>query len=269
MAFITLLTDFGHSDEYVGVMKGVIFSIDPEANIIDLTHHIDPQDISQAAYLLKAAYPYFPKNSIHVVVVDPGVGTDRKIVALKIDGHVFLAPDNGVLSILWENHPIELAVCINNSQYFLKDVSMTFHGRDIFAPVAAWLSRSTSITSLGPPIEYSDLKKIKFSDLEVSQENTIIGRVISIDRFGNLLTNIDEKTFFQLYAKHPNKHPIAKVGEIIIKRLSTSYQSVAEKEPLMIIGSRGYLEIAINCGNASKALNISKGDTLLIDMASS
>ena len=103
MAFITLLTDFGHSDEYVGVMKGVIFSIDPEANIIDLTHHIDPQDISQAAYLLKAAYPYFPKNSIHVVVVDPGVGTDRKIVALKIDGHVFLAPDNGVLSLLWEN----------------------------------------------------------------------------------------------------------------------------------------------------------------------
>jgi len=267
MALITLLTDFGHSDEYVGVMKGVILSIDQDADIIDLTHMIDPQDITQASYLLKASYPYFPKNTIHVVVVDPGVGTERKIVVLKIDGHFFLAPDNGVLSCLWQNQSIEAGVWVTNPQYFLHDISRTFHGRDIMAPVAAWLSRKTPIKNLGPPVKYSDLKTIKILTAKISPENCIDGNVISIDRFGNLLTNIEAGTIFQLCRQHPNKLPVVKIGKIFIKGLSNSYQSVPEKKALMIIGSRGYLEIAVNCGNADQILGVRKGDPVAITLA--
>jgi S-adenosyl-L-methionine hydrolase (adenosine-forming) len=267
MPIITLLTDFGHSDEYVGVMKGVILSINPDAHIIDLTHLIDPQDIIQAAYLLKASFSYFPKNSIHVVVVDPGVGTDRKIVVLKIEGHFFLAPDNGVLSLLWQNQSIEAGVWVNNPRYFLHDISRTFHGRDIFAPVAAWLSRNTPIKHLGPPVRYADLKIIKGQTSKISPDDSINGAVISIDRFGNLLTNIEAETIFLMCQQHPDKLPVIKTGKIHIKGLSSSYQSVPEKQALMIIGSRGYLEIAVNGGNASQLLKVRKGDPVTITLA--
>lgn len=267
MPIITLLTDFGHFDEYVGVMKGVILSINPDVHIIDLTHFIDPQYIAQAAYLLKASYPYFPKNSIHLVVVDPGVGTERKIVVLKIDGHFFLGPDNGILSLLWQKHPIEAGVWVNNPRYFLQDISRTFHGRDIMAPVAAWLSRKTPMNSLGPIVKDSDLKKIKFLAAEISAQNSIEGTVISIDRFGNLLTNIEAGTIFQLCHQNPDKLPVVKLGKTHIKRLSTSYQSVSEKKALMIIGSRNYLEIAVNCGNASEILEVHKGDPVTVTLA--
>jgi S-adenosyl-L-methionine hydrolase (adenosine-forming) len=267
MSIITMLTDFGHSDEYVGVMKGVIISIDPDARIIDLTHLIDPQDITQAAYLLKSSYPYFPKNTIHMVVVDPGVGTERKIVLLKIDGHFFLAPDNGVLSLLWQHQSIQAGVWVTNRQYFLHDISRTFHGRDIIAPVAAWLSKKIPIKSLGPPVNFSGLKTIKFLSPKISSENSIIGIVISIDRFGNLLTNIEERTIFQLCQQFPDKLPVVNLGKIFIKGLSAGYQSVPEKKALMIIGSRGYLEISVNCGNASQIFNIFKGDPIVISLA--
>ena len=269
MALITLLTDFGCSDEYVGVIKGVILSIDPDADIVDLTHMIDPQDITQAAYLLKASYTYFPKKTIHVVVVDPGVGTERKIVVLKIDGHFFLAPDNGVLSCLWQNQSIEAGVWVNNPRYFLHDISRTFHGRDIIAPVAAWLSRKTPINHFGPSVKYSDLKTINILTSKISSENSIDGNVISIDRFGNLLTNIEAGTIFELCRQHPNQFPVVKIGKNIIKGLSNSYQSVPEKQALMIIGSRGYLEIAVNCGNANQILGVRKGDPVAIALATS
>ncbi len=267
MPIITLLTDFGHCDEYVGVMKGVILSINPDAHIIDLTHLIDPQDITQAAYLLKASYPYFPKNSIHVVVVDPGVGTDRKILVLKIDGHFFLAPDNGVLSLLWQNQSIDAGVWVNNPRYFLHDISKTFHGRDIFAPVAAWLSVNTPIKDLGPPVKYSDLKTKKVLTSKISPDDSIVGAVISIDRFGNLLTNIEAETIFKMCQQHPDKLPVIRTGKIHIIGLSNSYQSVPEKQALMIIGSRGYLEIAVNGGNASQLLEVCKGAPVTITLA--
>jgi S-adenosyl-L-methionine hydrolase (adenosine-forming) len=267
MSIITMLTDFGHSDEYVGVMKGVILSIDPDAEIVDLTHLIDPQDIIQAAYLLKSSYSYFPKNTIHMVVVDPGVGTERKIVVLKMDGHFFLAPDNGLLSLLWQYLTIQAGVWVTNHQYFLDNISRTFHGRDIFAPVAAWLSKKIPIKHLGLPVNYSELKTIKILTPKISSENSIDGTVISIDRFGNLLTNIEEKTISQLCQKFPDQLPAVNIGKIFIKGLSNSYQSVPEKEALMIIGSRGYLEISVNCGNASQMFEIFKGDPIVIYLA--
>lgn len=267
MAIITLLTDFGHSDEYVGVMKGVILSIDDDAKIIDLTHLIDPQDISQAAYLIKASYSYFPRNTIHVVVVDPGVGTNRRIIALKINGHFFIAPDNGVLSLLWQNQRFEGGVWVNNSKYFAHVISHTFHGRDIIAPVAGWLSMKTPMSDLGPPVEISDLNVLRVSNPKISDKNTLEGMVILIDHFGNLLTNIEAKMIFQLCQRYPEKMIVVKVGKTIIKGLSTSYETVPEKQALVIIGSRGYLEIAVNCGNASKILNVYKKDPVTITLA--
>jgi S-adenosyl-L-methionine hydrolase (adenosine-forming) len=267
MSIITMLTDFGHSDEYVGVMKGVILSIDPDAHIIDLTHLIDPQDITQAAYLIKSSYLYFPKNTIHMVVVDPGVGTERKIMVLKIDDHFFLAPDNGVLSLLWQHQSIQAGVWVTNHQYFLHDISRTFHGRDIIAPVAAWLSKKIPMKYLGSPVNYSNVKTIKILPPKISSENSIIGTVISIDRFGNLITNIEEGMIFQLCQQFPDKLPVVNIGKIIIKGLSAGYQSVPEKKALMIIGSRGYLEISVNCGNASQIFEIFKGDPIVTSLA--
>jgi S-adenosyl-L-methionine hydrolase (adenosine-forming) len=149
---------------------------------------------------------------------------------LKIDGHFFLAPDNGVLSLLWQNQSIEAAVWVNNSRYFLHDTSRTFHGRDIIAPVAAWVSIKTRINFLGPPVKFSDLKIVKIPIPQISSENSIIGKVISIDRFGNILTNIHEVTIVQLCQKYPDKMPVVKVGKILVKGLSISYQSVPEKK---------------------------------------
>jgi S-adenosyl-L-methionine hydrolase (adenosine-forming) len=266
MPIITLLTDFGNSDEYVGVMKGVILSINPDVHIIDLTHQIDPQDITQAAFFLKVSYSYFPKNTIHVVVVDPGVGTERKIVLLKIDGHFFIAPNNGILSLLWQNQSMETALWINNSRYFLDKISSTFHGRDIMAPVAAWVSRKISINQLGPPLQHSDLKIIKILTPKISPEYSITGKVIWIDRFGNLLTNIEENTIYQLCQNYPDKVPVAKVGNLLIDGISSSYQNVPEKKALIIIGSRGYLEISVNCGNASQILKVHKGDPVIVTL---
>ncbi len=269
MALITLLTDFGQSDEYVGVMKGVIYSINPNVGIIDLTHRVDPQDVTQAAYLLKASYPYFPQDTIHVVVVDPGVGTDRKIVALKIDGQLFLAPDNGVLSLLWQNNPIEDGVWVNNARYFLRSISRTFHGRDIFAPVAAWLSTKIPIQNLGPPVTPLDLETIKIPNSKISSEHSITGTVIWVDHFGNLMTNIEEGKVLQMCQQYPEKLPVLRIGNHFIKGLSVNYSSVAPKKALIIIGSRGYLEIAVNCGNASQVLEARKGDSVAITMEKS
>lgn len=266
MPVISLLTDFGNFDEYVGVMKGVILSINPDARIVDLNHWIDPQDIIQAAYLIKSSYSYFPKNTIHVVVVDPGVGTQRRIVVLKIEDHFFVAPDNGVLSLLWQNTKIESAVNVNNSRYFLPLVSNTFHGRDIIAPVAAWISKKVPLKSLGSQLEFSHLKSIEMPFAKISPQNLIKGTVISVDRFGNLLTNIEAKTIFQLCRQNTDKVPVVRLGNSCVKGLSLTYQSVPEKSGLMIIGSRNCLEVAVNRGNASRIFNVGKKDSIVVTL---
>ncbi|MFO8084002.1 MAG: SAM-dependent chlorinase/fluorinase [Desulfobacterales bacterium] len=266
MNIITLLTDFGNSDEYVGVMKGVIYSINPGARIVDLTHGIDPQDITQAAYLIKASYSYFPKSTIHLTVVDPGVGTERKIAVIQIDNHIFVAPDNGVLSLLWQDHEIESGVWVNDSRYFLSDVSRTFHGRDIFAPLTAWISKKMPLKKLGPEITVSDLQTITTLPARISAQNSIQGKVVSVDRFGNLLTNVEAKTIFQFCHKNSDKLPVIKLGEIYITGLSSSYQDVPKKSGLMIIGSRNLLEIAVNCGNASRMFNVRKNDSIVLTL---
>ena len=267
MPIVTLLTDFGDTDEYVGVMKGVILSIAPEATIVDLTHKIDPQDVLRAAWLLKSAYPYFPKGTVHTAVVDPGVGSGRKIAAVKMDGHIFLAPDNGLLSPIWRNKKIEECAYVVESRNFLPEVSHTFHGRDIFAPVAARLCRGLSLSRLGPPADPAALQSLNVGYPAVSPDNKISGAIVSVDRFGNLVTNIDTKTFASLRRGHPERTPVAKVGNGSVKGIRNSYCEVLDQEALMIVGSRGFLEIAVNRGSARNLFGARAGDPVTVELS--
>ena len=185
---ITLLTDFGSQDAYAGIMKGVIAGINHRANIIDICHNIPPQDIFNGAYLLSTSYKYFPKGTIHVAVVDPGVGSQRDIVCVKIREHLFLVPDNGLLSFVVQEERPKSIVRVTNDRYFLPSFSNTFHGRDVFAPVAAYLSLGIKPRQLGSKI--NQLKQLDIPRPEVKETGQLEGQIIYIDRFGNLITNI-------------------------------------------------------------------------------
>jgi len=251
---ISLLTDFGLCDEYVGVMKGVIASINPHASVIDICHNIAPQNIVQAAYMLWFSHKYFPENTVHVAIVDPGVGTNRRIIALKANGYFFLAPDNGILTLIINNYKC-LPVCLTESKYYLSRVSSTFHGRDIFAPVAAHLSKSRQLSQFGETISTHQLAKI--SDIHpIKKEGQLVGKVIMTDHFGNLITNISQQDLHpKLYCStiiHIN-------DDISIQGISDNYMQVQKGNVLGIIGSKGLLEISISSGNARRELGIENG----------
>ncbi len=266
MSIITLLTDFGTHDAYVGVMKGVILSINPSAVVIDVCHEIDPQDLIGAAYLIKSIYRYFPRGTIHVVVVDPGVGGDRQIAAVKLAGHIFLAPDNGVLTLLMDETDIDAIIRVENPRYFLSTVSRTFHGRDIFAPVASHLSKSLPLDQLGRSLNPKDLVRLTISTPYALGKNELVGSIISIDRFGNCISNIDEDRLKEFIQTDPEKTLEIKVDKTVIKGLSQSYLNAAPGDPVAVIGSFGFLEVAINCGNAGRRLKVSKGDTVTLTL---
>ncbi|QTA80501.1 SAM-dependent hydroxide adenosyltransferase [Desulfonema limicola] len=263
MACITFLTDFGTSDEYAGIMKGVILSINPLASIIDLTHHIDPQDIVQAAYIIHAGYKFFPKNTVHTVVVDPGVGGTRDIIAVRFEDFFFLAPNNGVLTLFIDQDNLDEIVRVENPEYFLDKVSQTFHGRDIFAPVAAHLSSGLNINKLGKSIKQSDLVQVKLHRPFLSAQEELTGIIIGCDHFGNLMTNIRPDDFENFLQADSDNIKVS-IGRHRMTGLSRSYDSRASQHPLAIIGSRGYLEIAVNQGNAMQYFGVEKGDGVRI-----
>jgi S-adenosylmethionine hydrolase len=260
MSIITLLTDFGIEDEYVGVVKGVILSIAPSAKIIDITHQIDPQDLVQAAYTIKFYYRYFSRGAVHAVVVDPGVGTFRAIIALEVRDHIFLAPDNGVLTLLLDTEPIDSIIRVNNTDYFLEPVSRTFHGRDIFAPVAAHLAKGVALQKFGPPADLKELVRLPIEYPTLSEKGELMGFIVSIDRFGNLITNIDLVSFEKFSRAETGKTPEIQIGRGRITGLSGSYEDVKPQNPLAIIGSRGCIEIAVNGGSARRHFMAKKGD---------
>jgi len=244
---ITLLTDFGTSDGYIGAMKGVILSINPNAIVVDISHEIQPQNIQQAAYVLDTVHPYYPESTIHVVVVDPGVGTERQAVILKTPRAFFIAPDNGVLSPVAEDRVETIA--ITNPDYWLSQVSTTFHGRDIFAPVAAHLSLGISPDRFGEII--SSLVTLANPQPEIEPNGTVIGQVIHIDHFGNLITNIKGDDL-------PQTDFFVEIKSLVIHRLSSSY---AEGDGLLaLVGSNGYLEIGVKNGNAAACLGAECGE---------
>ena len=264
MSIITLLTDFGTEDAYVGVMKGAILSINPSAVIVDVCHYIDPQDVIEAAYIIKSSYRYFPKGTVHMIVVDPGVGGNRSIVAVEFSGHIFLAPDNGVLTLLMDEGEIDTIIRVENTQYFLNSISQTFHGRDILAPIGAHISKGVPIEKLGSHLGMQDLIRLSIPKPYISDKDELIGTIISIDRFGNCISNINENCLNKFVKNGSEKRLEIKIGKTVIKSLSRSYADVGSGCPLAIIGSFGYLEIALNCDNASRQLNVEKGDPLTL-----
>jgi S-adenosylmethionine hydrolase len=264
MSIITLLTDFGTEDEYVGLMKGVILSINPQAAIVDITHSIGSQDVVQAALTIHSSYRYFPAGSVHLIVVDPGVGTERALLALETRNHIFIAPDNGVLTRLFDEADITSLIRISNADYFLSPVSRTFHGRDIFAPVGAHLTKGVELSKLGPEMDPHEALRLSNLQARVLKNGEIIGKIIAIDHFGNLISNVETRQLARHDQAGPKSKPKIKIGSHVIHGLSRTYGDVRSNTPMALIGSRGYLEIAVNCGNAARKLKARQGDPVRV-----
>jgi S-adenosyl-L-methionine hydrolase (adenosine-forming) len=255
MAIITLLTDFGLQDEYVGVLKGVILGTDPTAQIVDICHGIDAQDVEAAAHTLKAAYPYFPKGTVHAAIIDPGVGTERGIIAAQADGHRFIAPDNGLLTPVLAGNASATIHRVINEKLFRHPVSRTFHGRDIIAPIAAHLSAGLSLEDVGPAVASGDIHDRGIANARRIASDRIEGRIVSVDRFGNLMTNIHVRDLTDSLGVHLS----FQVGNTHISGLSKTYAQSLPGKPIALVGSRDTIEIAVNEGSAARVLNLTRG----------
>lgn len=263
---ITLTTDFGLEDEYVGVMKGVILARAPKATIVDLSHAIERQNIRQAALLIWSAYRFFPDKTIHLAVVDPGVGSDRKLILLQADEHLFLGPDNGVFGPLLEAEHFQAAYEIKCAQYYLTPVSSTFHGRDILAPLAAHLAAGLDPAAAGPVVSRQALEKANFAAARIDRVRAAItGEIIGRDHFGNLQTNIQAGSLDRLCGQEKSRARVI-VRDKIIVGIQEAYTHIAPGGVLAIVGSRGVLEIAVNRGNAAKFLGAGIGDAITVSM---
>jgi S-adenosylmethionine hydrolase len=255
---ITLLTDFGNQDPYVGAMKGVILSLNPEAVLVDLTHEVPPQDTIAGAFLLSEATPYFPPGSIHVAVVDPGVGTPRRALAAWAREQFWVGPDNGLFHLVFHKSPVLDLVSLENSEYFRGSVSRTFQGRDIFAPVAAHLSLGTPLQALGPFV--TDPLALPWPEPSITPE-AVRGEIVYVDGFGNLISNIRGSDLMAWLAE---KSHVIILGSLTVKGLSSTYGDAAVGEFLALVGSHGYLEIACAGGNAARRLGMGKGRSLAV-----
>jgi len=263
---ITLTTDFGLADEYVGVMKGVILARAPAATIVDLCHGVERQDVMGAALLIKSAYAFFPKGTIHIVVVDPGVGSARRLMVLLADGHIFLAPDNGVLSQLLHPDTGAAAYEIQCENNYLSPLSSTFHGRDILAPVAAGLAAGLDPAATGPRLDLRELQKIAVEKPHIDAgQGKITGKITYRDHFGNLQTNIGEKSLQGIWDKRGRSIKIT-VKEKVISGIRDSYAAAAPGDLLAIINSRGFVEIAANQGDAAAILGAGPGDIVVLEI---
>ena len=246
---ITLTTDFGLADPFVGIMKGVILGIVPDAQLVDITHDIRAYNVLEAAFVIDSTYRYFPEGTVHLIVVDPGVGSARRPIAAVANGHIFVAPDNGVIScVLQTGRTAPSVYWINNASLFLKPVSQTFHGRDIFAPVAARLARGTPIESVGPRIV--DFVKTALPKPHLAGDR-LVGTVLRVDRFGNIITN--------LRRHHLGRDFSIRAAGVSINRLCSSFSEAEPGEFFAIEGSTGYIELALNQGSAADRLNITLG----------
>ncbi|MBW2039493.1 MAG: SAM-dependent chlorinase/fluorinase [Deltaproteobacteria bacterium] len=238
---ITLLTDFGWGDGYIGAMKGVILRINPRCLIVDVAHEISPHDVMGAALVLGQIYPYFPQGTIHVVVVDPGVGGVRKPLVLETKRYLFVGPDNGVFDLVLKREKGIRAYKLIEKRFFLTQVSQTFHGRDIFAPVAAHLSLGVLPGEMGPALNCEDLAALNIPS-PLQEGETLQGEVIYIDHFGNLITNISQEVLREFA---PDEMVKIEIGTEEIKGLTSSYAEGGEGEIIALWGSGGFLEISL------------------------
>lgn len=249
---ISLLTDFGNRDAFVGIMKGVILSINPAARLVDLSHEVPTQNILTGALILRSAVSFFTPDTIHIAVVDPGVGSARRGILIETQHGSFIGPDNGILSLAAPVETVVRTIHLCNTEYFLSPCSSTFHGRDVFAPVAAHLSLGIAPEQFGP--EVGTVEKLALPRVE-REENQLVGRVIYIDHFGNLMTNISEADLLPF----PREKLSVSIGAVHISGIVPSYAAVAVGTPAVMINSWGLLEIAVRNGAAAQQLSIHLG----------
>lgn len=257
MPVVTLLTDFGTPDAFPGIMKGVILGICPEARVVDLTHDIPPQQVLAGALVLRSAVPFFPAGTIHVAVVDPGVGSARRALVIATERGLLVGPDNGVLSLAAAALGMRRAYHATNAAQFLPAVSHTFHGRDVFAPLAAHLARGAAPHTCGPVVD--TIVEVALPPVQRTA-GRIAGEVIHVDRFGNLVTNIDAAAL----AAFSGRALSVSIGAVRIPGLVEAYAAVAPGTPLAVAGSWGLMEIAVRDGNAAQVLSVARGATVTV-----
>ena len=262
---ITLTTDFGLADSYVGSMKGVILGIVPEVRLVDITHAIGPQDTSQATYILKTFYRYFPAGTIHLVIVDPGVGSQRRAIALETPEATFIAPDNGILTEVWGDARARwgpegcMAVELTERRFWSERVSHTFHGRDIFAPVAAHLAAGVPLASFGPRL--LAINELTFEQPTRGRNGELVGRIIHVDHFGNCITNITPR---DLDLAGKNDRLTVDIIDQHISGLQHTYADGPVGALIALIGSSDHLELAVRNGNAAQTLGVGIGDIVRV-----
>jgi S-adenosyl-L-methionine hydrolase (adenosine-forming) len=261
---ITLTTDFGLNDHFVGTVKGVILNILPEAEIVDICHSVIPFDVLDGSLKLAAAYSYFPAGTVHLVVVDPGVGSARRAIVATTERYEFVAPDNGVLSLIYQREERLRVHCASAEHYFLQPLSQTFHARDIFAPVAAYLGKGVAPSKFGDQI--SDFLRIDPPRPQRIDAATVRGKVLTVDRFGNLISNITPSDAAALAPTGSAQLKI-RVGEREISGIKTAYAEGAPGEVFAILGSMGYLEIVANQGSAAQILVAGRNSTVDVLLA--
>jgi len=257
---ITLLTDFGLKDPYVASMKGVILSINPQCTLVDITHQVSPYDIKEGAFILAQAYSTFPKGTIHLSVVDPGVGSPRKPILFVTKNYFFIGPDNGLFTFALKREKLKKVIALGKMEFFLPEVSPTFHGRDLFAPVAAHLSFGIAPESFGRVIK--SWNEISFPEPVLRQEK-LIGEVVHIDTFGNLVCNIDYKNLLKFLKSRPF---VIKIGKRTMRGLKKGYWEGRKDEPMALIGSGGFVEISVRERNAQKLFKVKRGDKITVSV---
>ena len=259
-SIITLLTDFGTKDHYVASMKGAILNINPKCILVDITHHVKPHDIEEGAFILCNAYSFFPKGTIHLCVIDPGVGGPRKPILVVTSNYFFVGPDNGLFTLVLQREKVKQVVSLTNQVFFLSQVSTTFHGRDLFAPVVGHLSLGVKPNAFGK--EVHSWMKLIFRKPWVEGKQ-LIGEVLHIDAFGNLISNIDKERLLHFVKDHPF---IVRTGKRIIRGLRKGYWDGKKDEPMVLLGSGGFLEISVREGSAQKILKVKRGDNIIVQI---
>ncbi|HSR54462.1 MAG TPA: SAM-dependent chlorinase/fluorinase [Acidobacteriota bacterium] len=253
---VTFLSDFGTREYYVGAVKGAVLSACPEANVVDISHGVASHDLLEAAFTLNGAYQTFPSRTIHLVVVDPGVGSSRRALIVSTEKYYFVGPDNGVLSLIYQREEINRVISIEAGHYFREPVSPTFHGRDVFGPVAGSLAHGIQIDKFGPEVD--DYKRLSLPSPRKSADSQVEGIVLHIDKFGNVITNLSPEGVSKLVGREAR--PAAfQLGESTISRHCRYYSEAQPREIISLVGSSGYYELAALKQPAARLLNAKRG----------
>jgi len=250
---VTFTSDFGTRDYYVGAVKGAILSVFPEARIVDISYEVPSHDVLAGAFCLAGFYSTFPAGTIHLVVVDPGVGSSRRGILVSNEKYRFVAPDNGVLSLVYDRESVSRVHSLEAEHYYRKPVSPTFHGRDIFAPVVGWLLKGIDESKFGP--EISDYRKLAIPPVQRREGGVLEGFILHIDKFGNLVTNFTPEAVGGLELSSGR----FELGDQVVRKQVGCYADAGDDEPVFLVGSSGYIEIAVQKQSAAKVLNARRG----------